>query len=98
LNLPVRFALTPAASRFESVGEHLIVFNEVSWDTHLLNKAMAALLLSMTESPRTLDELTALLEEVLVDAERPRAGAYAVAAVEQLRSLGLVGPEVTETG
>lgn len=94
--LPVRFALAPAASRFESVGEHLVVFNEISWDTHLLNEAAAALLLSMVKGPRTLDELTALLEEVLVDAERSKAGLHAVEAIEQLRSLGLVEPDVTE--
>ena len=98
MNLPVRFTLAPAASRLESVGRDLVVFDEVSWDTHLLNEAAAALLLSMSESPRTLDELTALLEDALVEAERSRARAYAAETVEQLRSLGLVVADATETG
>lgn len=92
----MRFALAPAATRLEPVGHHLIVFDEAAWDTHVLNEAAGALLLSMAEAPRSVSELGALLGELLTESERPRAEAHAQAAVEQLHALGLVvavGPQ-----
>ena len=88
----MQFTLAPSATRLETVGRHLIVFDELSWDTHVLNEAAGALLLSMAEAPRTMREVAALLADLLTESERPRADAYAQATVEQLRSLGLVIP------
>ena len=86
----MRFALAPAASRLEPIGQHLIVFDEVSWDTHVLNESAGALLLSIAEAPRTVSELESLLCDLLTESERPRAEAYARAAIDQLYCLGLV--------
>jgi len=86
----MQFTLAPSATRLETVGRHLIVFDESSWDTHVLNEAAAALLLSIAETPRTLDDVAALLAEWLTDSERPLAAAHARATVDQLRSLGLI--------
>lgn len=88
----MRFALAPAATRLETVGQHLFVFDELSWDTHVLNEAAGALLLSIAETPRTVNELEALLRDLLAESERPRAEAHARATVDQLRALGLVIP------
>jgi PqqD family protein of HPr-rel-A system len=88
----MRFALSPSASRLETVGRHLVVFDESSWDTHVLNEAAGALLLSIAEAPRTVDEIAAMLAELLIDSERSRAEAHAQATVEQLHSLGLIVP------
>jgi PqqD family protein of HPr-rel-A system len=86
----MRFALAPSATRLETVGRHLIVFDESSWDTHVLNEAAGALLLSTAEAPRTVPELTALLADLLVEPER--AQAHAQGTVEHLCLLGLVVP------
>lgn len=88
----MRFALAPSATRLEPVGRHLIVFDELSRDTHVLNEAAGALLLSLAEAPRTMNELTALLADLLTESERTRARAHAEHTVDQLCSLGLVIP------
>ena len=94
----MRFALAPSATRLETVGRHLIVFDEASWDTHVLNAAAGAMLLSIAEAPRTVDELTALLEELLRESERPQAGAHARATLDQLHALGLIAPAGSPPG
>ena len=86
----MRFALAPSATRLEAVGRHLIVFDESSWDTHVLNEAAGALLLSIAEAPRTESELTALLADLLTESERSQAQAHARGTVDRLRALGLV--------
>ncbi|MGZ8274205.1 MAG: HPr-rel-A system PqqD family peptide chaperone [Burkholderiaceae bacterium] len=88
----MRFTLAPSATRLETVGRHLIVFDELSSDTHVLNEAAGALLLAISEAPRTMSEVVELLADLLVESERPRAAAHAQATVDQLRSLGLVLP------
>ena len=88
----MRYALAPSATRLEAVGRHLMVFDGSSWDTHVLNEAAGALLMSISESPRTLGDLAMLLADLLNESERPRAEAHAHATVEQLRSLGLIVP------
>ena len=88
----MQFALSSSASRLETVGRHLIVFDESSWDTHVLNEAAGALLLAIAEAPRSVDEITSMLTEWLTESERANAGTHAQATVEQLRSLGLIVP------
>ena len=85
-----RFALAPAASRLEPLGEHVLVFDESSWDTHVLNEAAGALLLAIAEAPRAMGELVALLHELLNDAERDHAESHARSTVGRLQSLGLI--------
>ena len=85
-----RFALAPAVARIEPLGRQLVVFNSASYETHLFNEAAGALLQFIAETPRAPDELQELLAELLTDRERDEAQAHARAALEQLRSLGLV--------
>ena len=86
----MRFALAPSARRLETVGRHLIVFDGSSWDTHVLNEAAGVLLRATAEAPRTVTELTVLLEDLLTEPERVHARANVQGTVEQLCSLGLV--------
>lgn len=85
-----RFAIAPAAVRVEPLGVDLLVFNAVSWETHLLNQAAGAVLQFISQSPRSGEEVAALLADLLVERERPMAARHAKATVEQLESLGLV--------
>ena len=88
-----RFALSPAAQRIESIGDHVAVFNTSSFETHLCNETAGALLELIADAPRRVDELAARLAQWLVPEQRGRAAMHVEALLEQLMSLGLVDSE-----
>jgi PqqD family protein of HPr-rel-A system len=88
----MRFTLALSATRLETVGRYLFVFDESSWDTHVLNEAAGVMLKSIAETPRTEDDVACLLAEWLTESERSRAEAHARVTIDQLRTLGLIVP------
>lgn len=85
----IRYALAPDGARHASLGRHLVVFNPVSWETHLLNAAAGEVLLALADRPQTVAEIGALLADLLAPEERSSAAAHAEATLQQLQALGL---------
>jgi len=71
--------------------DEVVVFNPLSWEVHILNPAAAAVYEFLAEAPRTLEQIEALLSELLVEAERSEARKHAERIVSDLTSLTLVG-------
>ena len=71
-------------------GDEWIVFNPLSWDAHLLNAAAAAVLEQLSAQPQTEAEVTDYLRDLMIDAERAHALAYARRLIGELTQLGLV--------
>jgi PqqD family protein of HPr-rel-A system len=70
--------------------EEIVVFNDLSWDVHVLNPAASLVYELLLESPRSLQELGSLLGEVLPDDQKEAAAAHVQRLVSDLVSLGLV--------
>jgi PqqD family protein of HPr-rel-A system len=72
-----------------------LVFNPVSWQTHLLNNAAAQALAALASAPRSLDELVAIVLGPAADSE---ANAQDVTMIEtllaELETLGLIESDV----
>lgn len=85
-----RYALARPDTRIEELAGHVLVFNALSWETHILNQAAGAVLQAIAESPKSRAELTALLSDLLKEDEQGAAETHATATVEQLEALALV--------
>ena len=84
-----RFAPVASIPRIE-LGEEVVLFNPVSWETHVLNPAAAAVFELLTESPRDVDEVARYLSEMLQETEQPRAREHAEVVLRDLAALALI--------
>jgi len=81
----------PASSlKIFPLDDGIAVFNSLSWDTHLLNDSAAAVLDLLLLAPRTEDEVTALLVELLDEGSRAEAAKHAKTVLGELSHLRLV--------
>lgn len=84
-------AYVPATSlKLQELEDGLAVFSPLSWDTHLLNESAAAVLESVMQAPRTEQELTDLLAELLDESGRAEAARYARSIITELSQLNLI--------
>ena len=86
-----------AGVRFFRLDDDAIVFNPFSWETHLLNPAAALVLDLAAVEPCTEAGIQDVLEEVLTEDERPRAGEHAKRLLEELVSMRLLVERSLET-
>lgn len=85
-----RYSLA-AGVRMVALDDEIVVFNPVSWETHLLNCAAAIAVELAAVGGVSVASLQAELEQALDSAERGRAGAYAAGLIQELRGLQLLG-------
>ena len=78
------------ANRHVDFGEEIVVFNDLSWDVHVLNPAASLVYELLLESPRSLQELGSLLGEALPEDQKDAAPAHVRRLVSDLVSLGLI--------
>jgi PqqD family protein of HPr-rel-A system len=83
-------AVDPERLRRATYDDEMVVFNPAAWTTHLLNAAATLVLEALIESPRSAEDIEALLREALDPAEAPDAHTHAARVLRELSSLGLV--------
>jgi PqqD family protein of HPr-rel-A system len=76
--------------RILKFGNESIVFNPTSWDAHLLNAAAAVVLEVLAQGPRSIGDISSLLSEALLEAERGDAFEHAQRLLHEFEQLGLV--------
>jgi PqqD family protein of HPr-rel-A system len=81
------------ALRICDFDDETVVFNPLSWETHVLNPAAAAVLELLQEAPRSLDDVEAFLAEALDPDEACAAHDHAQRVLEELSELRLIGAE-----
>jgi PqqD family protein of HPr-rel-A system len=67
-----------------------MILNPLSWDTHILTAAAAAILESLAEGPRSADEIEEYLRDLLVESQKSEAAAHTHRLIEELVQLGLI--------
>ena len=77
-----------AVLRFDGV--EAIVFNPVTWETHLLNESASLVLDALLEGPRSVDEIVETVARVSGTSVPERFGEQVGELLGQLESLGLV--------
>jgi PqqD family protein of HPr-rel-A system len=80
----------PAQTRVRQFGDEALVFNPLSWETHLVNLSVIRVVEALTQGRKSEAELGAMLadeEDGTVDAEDARNELRGV--LDQLESLGL---------
>jgi len=71
-------------------GTEAVVFNPLSWETHLLNETAAHVVESLRRGPRSVDELAAALVEDLEPESAPEIYADQIAVLmDELEAFGL---------
>ena len=71
-------------------GAEAVVFNPLSWETHLLNETAAHVVESLHHGPRSVEELSAALVEGLDPESAPEVYADQIAALMvELEAFGL---------
>lgn len=70
--------------------EESVVFNPVTWDTHVLNAAAAEVLALCAEAGCTLEQVEQALKVWLNADEAEHAHAHATQTLESLSALGLI--------
>jgi PqqD family protein of HPr-rel-A system len=83
--------------RARHFGSHALVFNPVTWDTHLLTGASLAVFVRLLQSPATVEELARALAPSGPD-HAPGTALHekARSVIEELRRLELVRPPTPE--
>ncbi len=76
--------------------EESVVFNALTWDTHVLNAAAAQVLAMCRDHGCTLAEVTEALQHCLHAQEARFASAHAMETLDALQSLGLINPVNTQ--
>ncbi len=74
-------------------GTDLILFNPLSWETHVLNEAASAVLELIEEAPRSIEEIAEFFFEALTDSEQARALEHAKKVISDLEALELIRKE-----
>lgn len=87
-----RFAAVDAMLRIE-FDDELLLFNPLSWETHVLNPAAAVVLDLLVQAPRSAREVAAFLAELLCEADRERADEHAATLLRDLAALSLIRAE-----
>lgn len=82
--------LSHPTGRYVLLDDEAVVFDPLSWEVHVLNPAASAIYEFLAEQPRAMSEVTALLAELLVDAEKDAAAVHAERTIDDLARLGLV--------
>ena len=81
----------PAQTRVRQFGDEALVFNPLSWETHLVNLSVIRVVEALSQGRKSEAELDAMLadeEDGIVESEDARNEIRVV--LEQLESLGLV--------
>lgn len=79
-----------AGLRVHDFGEQCAVFDPLSWDAHLLNRAAIAVLDLFAEGPHSAHDVAAFLAEALRPEDRAHAADHARELIAELASLGLI--------
>jgi PqqD family protein of HPr-rel-A system len=87
-----RFVPVASIRRIDFDGE-VVLFNPLSWETHLLNEAAAAVLDLLHDAPCGTDDVSEFLAGVLEQSERQSCHEHASAVLRDLASLGLIREE-----
>ena len=92
--MPSRWRLAdPAGTRLREFDGEAVVFNPLTWQTHILNDSGRMALSALREAPRTADELVALLTAAAPDVADPSVVRDAVGRLlAELESTGLIQP------
>lgn len=91
LDISRRYAATTGVVAVE-YGDEVVVFNDATWETHILNPAAAAVLALIAEAPRAIEEIATALASWLEPDESPEAMLHAERSVAVLAELRLVTP------
>lgn len=67
----------------------MVVFDDLSWDAHLLNGAASAVLDLLRQAPRSEQDIADFLCDALHPSEQPAAASHAQRLLAELVSLGL---------
>jgi PqqD family protein of HPr-rel-A system len=76
--------------RILDLGDEAVVFDDRSWDAHLLNAAASAVLDLLLQAPHSAREIEDFLREALRPEEQSEASGHARRLLAELASLGLV--------
>jgi len=85
-------------ARIQWFDGEVVIFNPISWETHLLNLAAALIVEQLLAGPRGVDEIARSLVEEGITLD-PHAGSMEqqiASLLEQLERLGLVVAEAAE--
>ena len=81
----------PAQTRVRQFGDEALVFNPLSWETHLVNDSVTRVIGALARGHQSEHELgAALAGEEGGDVDAEDAGSELRSVLEQLESLGLV--------
>jgi PqqD family protein of HPr-rel-A system len=78
----------PSGIRIQRFDDEALVFNPVTWETHLLNGVAVRVLDGLSAGPRAEEELVEALRGIERDPARGEIGRF----LRELDSLGLVEP------
>ena len=70
--------------------EESVVFNDATWETHVLNAAAAEVLSMTIEAPRSVQDITQALKPLLDADDAAGAHEHAARIVDELQALGLL--------
>ena len=87
MKLQVARGVPDRALRFD---DETVVFNPLSWDTHILNAAAAAVFDYIADAPRSPQDIEAFLAEALASDQRDQCAEHAARLVRDLMALGLI--------
>jgi PqqD family protein of HPr-rel-A system len=92
-----RFVPVASIRRIEFDGE-VVLFNPLSWETHLLNETAAAVFDLLHDVPCGTEDVSEFLAGILEEAERHRGEEHASAVLRDLAALGLIREEGSGDG
>ena len=84
-----RFVAVPGL-RVVNYAEESVVFNDATWETHVLNASAAEVLAMCIDAPIGLTDVTQALAHWLAADETGASREHAARIVEELQTLGLV--------
>jgi PqqD family protein of HPr-rel-A system len=77
---------------YEQFDDEIALFDPISWDTHILTPAGAAIFSELVLGPRSTAELQALFFDAADDPDAVELGPYFEQALDSLCAAGLVRP------
>jgi PqqD family protein of HPr-rel-A system len=81
------------AVRVHHFGDESVVFNPLTWETHVLNPAASLAVRRLQQDACGIRELSALLEAELEESERASAQQHAASLIDTLRAMHLLSVE-----
>jgi PqqD family protein of HPr-rel-A system len=94
---PGRYRAVEGIRSFD-FGDECMIFNPLSWDTHILNAAAAAILEAVAEAPQSVAEIEEYLQDLLVESQKGEAPAHTRRLIDELVQLGLIRQLASDVG